>query len=146
MLKLFTAIAGAALLATSGFAQDAPRVYDMGPVVDITHVKIEPGQQDAYLANLNSLWRRTMEDGKRRGEVLDYKVLSNMAPDAGEGDLVLMVTYKNAAVLDVSLDEQDRRAVAMQGSMGAVQQADVARGKLRTILGSDMYRELTFKR
>ena len=136
----------AALLATPAMAQDAPRVYDMGPVVEVTHVKIEPGQFDAYMANLNSVWRRSMEDGKRRGEVLDYKVLSDMAPDAGQGDLVLMVTYKNAAVMDTSLDELDRRTAAMQGSVAAAQQASVARGKMRTILGSDLYREMTFKR
>lgn len=136
----------AALLAAPAMAQDVPRVYDLGPVVEVTHVKVEPGQFDAYLANLNNMWRRSMEDAKRRGEVLDYKILADMAPDAGEGDLMLMVTYKNAAVMDTSLDELDRRTAAMQGSVSAAQQAGVARGKLRTILGSDLYREMTLKK
>lgn len=130
---------------TSAAAQDPARVYDQGPVVAITHVKTEPGQFDAYLANLNSLWRRAQEDAKRRGEVLDYKVLSNMAPGRDEGDLMLIVTYKNAAVLDTSLDEIDRRTAAMQGSVSAANQATIQRGKLRTILANDLYRELTFK-
>ena len=130
---------------TAASAQDAPRVYDLGPVVAISHVKTEPGQFDAYLVNLNSVGRRSLEDGKKRGDVLDYKVLSNMAPGAGEGDIMLMITYKNAAVLDTSLDELDRRTAAMQGSVSAASQASVQRGKLRTILGAEMYRELPFK-
>ena len=145
--KLLIALLGAAIATTPSvsFGQAAPRVYDLGPVVEITHVKTEPGQFDAYIANLNSLWRRSMEDAKRRGEVLDYKVLSNMAPGKDEGDLILVVTYRNAAVLDTPLDELDRRTAAMQGSVGAAQQATIQRGKLRTILGSELYRELPFK-
>ena len=145
--KILAALAGAALASSSvaALAQGAPRVYDLGPVVEVTHVKTEPGQFDAYVANLNSLWRVSMEDAKRRGEVLDYKVLSNMAPGRDEGDLVLVVTYKNAAVMDTSLDELDRRTSALQGSVSAANQANIQRGKLRTILGNDLYRELPFK-
>jgi hypothetical protein len=145
--KFLTAVAGAVLAGSSvaALAQGAPRVYDLGPVVEVTHVKTEPGQLDAYLANLNSLWRPSLEDQKRRGEVLDYKVLRNMAPGRDEGDLILVVTYRNAAVLDTPLDEMDRRTVARQGSVAAAQQATIQRGKLRTILGTSLYREMPFK-
>lgn len=136
----------AASIAVAASAQDSPRVYDNGGVVQVTHVKVEPGQLEAYMSNLNNLWRRSMEDAKKRGEVLGYGVYENMAPGRDESDLILVVTYKNAAVLDTSLDELDRRTAAMQGSLSAATQATVARGKLRTILGSDMYRELTFKK
>lgn len=149
-MKSMSRIALLGLLLAAGSApawgQDAPRVYDMGPVVEVTHVKTEPGQFDAYLANLNSLWRISLEDAKKRGEVLDYKLLSNMAPGQGEGDLVLVVVYKNAAVLDTPLDVLDQRTAALQGSVAAAQQATVQRGKLRTILGTELYRELTFKK
>jgi hypothetical protein len=114
-------------------------------VVAVSHVKVEPGQLSAYMSNLNSLWRKGLEDGKRRGEVLDYSVYENMAPGAGEADLLLVVTYKNAAVMDTSLDELDRRTAAMQGSVSAANEATVSRGKLRTILGSQLLRELKFK-
>ncbi len=146
--KILRALMGVALAGSSvaAFGQAAPRVYDMGPVVEVTHVKTESGQFDAYLANLNSLWRVSMEDAKRRGEVLDYKVMSNMAPSKDEGDVLLVVTYRNAAVFDTPLDELDRRTAAMQGSVAAANQANVQRGKLRTILGSDLYREMPFKR
>ena len=145
-MKLLSLAVGAALFVTASAAsaQDQ-RVYDLGPVVSVTHVKVEPGQLDAYMSNLNSLWRRSLEDAKRRGEVLDYGVYQNMAPGREEADLMLVVTFKNAAVMDTSLDELDRRTAAMQGSLSAANQATVARGKLRTILGNDLLRQLKFK-
>ena len=136
----------AASISAGAPAQDTPRVYDNGAVVQVTHVKVEPGQLQAYMSNLNNIWRRAMDDAKKRGEVLNYGVYENMAPGRDESDLILVVTFKNAGVLDTSLDELDRRTAAMQGSLSAANQATVARGKLRTILGSDMYRELTFKK
>jgi hypothetical protein len=136
--------AGLAFTGVSASAQDQ-RVYDHGPVIAVSHVKVQPGQLNAYMSNLNSVWRRGLEDQKRRGEVLDYRVYQNMAPGIGGPDLVLVVTYRNAAVMDTSLDEMDRRTAALQGSVGAANQATVDRGRLRTIMGSDLMRELRFK-
>jgi hypothetical protein len=126
------------------FAQ-APRVYDLGPVVAVTHVKVQPGQMNAYMASLNSVWRKGLEDRKRRGEVLSFGVYQNMAPGVGAPDLMLVVTYKNAAVMDTSLDELDRRNIALQGSLEAAGQATQSRVSLRTVMGNDLLRELRFK-
>lgn len=145
MKLIHIATVGAALMGTSVTAQDAKRVYDQGPIGDVTHVKVEPGQLNAYMENLNGLWRRSMDDAKRWGEVLDYRVYTNMAAGKDEPDLLLVTTYRNAAVMDTSLDELDRRTAAMQSSITKANQATIARGKLRTILGNDLYRELTFK-
>ena len=146
MKKLLGLALGAAMsLSATGAAAQDNGVYDLGPVVAVSHVKVEPGQLNAYISNLDNLWRKSLEDGKRRGEVLDYAVYQNMAAGAGDADLMLVITYKNAAVMDTSLDELDRRTAAMQGSVGAANQASVARGKLRTIMGNQLLRELTFK-
>jgi hypothetical protein len=145
-MKMITLAIALALAASgAGVSAQEQRIYDLGPVVDVSHVKVEPGQLNAYMSNLNNVWRRGMEDRKRRGEVLDYRVYQNMAPGVDEADLFLVVTYKNAAVMDTSLDEIDRRTVAMQGSIGAANQATIARGQLRTILGNDLLRELRFR-
>lgn len=145
-MKLFNLAfcAAVALSATATTAQDR-RVYDLGPVVVVSNMKVEPGQLDAYMSNLNSLWRKSLEDGKRRGDVLAYGVYENMAPGPNDANLLLVVTYKNAAVMDTPLDELDRRTTALQGSISAAQQATIARGKLRTVLGTQLLRELKFK-
>ena len=126
-------------------AQDQARVYDQGGVVAVTLIDVEPGQFDAYMANLNGLWRRSMEEGKRRGEILNYMVVSNMAAGPGDPDVLTVVTYRDAAVMDTSLDELDRRTAAMQGSVEAASRATVERGRLRTILGNELWRIVTFR-
>lgn len=94
MKTLSLAIASAIAFTAVGASAQDQRVYDLGPVVTVSHVKVEPGQLNAYMSNLNNLWRRNLEDGKRRGEVLDYGVHQNMAPGAGDADLMLVITYK----------------------------------------------------
>jgi len=59
-------------------AQEVPRVYDLGPVTEVSTVRVEPGQLRDYMAYLNGNWRRGMEDAKRRGEVLNYSVMEPM--------------------------------------------------------------------
>jgi hypothetical protein len=114
-------------------------------VVAVTHVKVQPAQLNAYMASLNSVWRKGLDDRKRRGEVLSYGVFQNMAPGVGEPNMMLVVTYKNAAVMDTSLDELDRRNIALQGSLEAADKASENRERIRTVLGNDLLRELRFK-
>lgn len=142
-----TLAATASLLATTApaLAQQAPRVFDEGPVLVVSYVKVEPGQLRNYMANLNSVWRRQQEEGKKRGDVLYYGVYEVVTPRPGEPDLELVIAYKNAAVMDTPLDEQDRRTAAMMGSLDAAQKASIERGKMRTIVGGTMLRELVFK-
>src|SRR5579872_5051671 len=78
-------------------AQDAPRVYDLGPVTEVSTVRVEPGQLREYMAYLNGVWRRGMEEDKRRGEVLNYTIYEPMDGHDADGNLLLVVTYRNAA-------------------------------------------------
>lgn len=142
---MFAAAVALLAVAAPAVAQDAPRVYDQGPVVTVTYIKVEPGQLRTYMANLNGVWRRQQEEGKKRGDVLYYGVYQVVTPRPGEPDIELVVAYKNAAVMDTSLDEQDRRTAAMMGSLDAAQKATIDRGKLRTVMGGTMLRELVFK-
>ena len=138
---------GLAIFATpvGANSQDGPRVYDLGPVTEVSTVRVEPGHLHDYMAYLNGPWRRGMEDGKRRGDVLNYAVMEPMDGHVADGNLVLVVTFRNAAVLDTPLDVLDQRAVALQGSIANAQSATISHGSIRTILGTRLYRELTFR-
>ena len=144
-LFLSLSLATAGLAAVPANAQQAPRVYDNGPVVVISYVKVEPGQMQNYMANLNNVWRRQQEEAKKRGDVVFYGVYQTVSPRPGEPDLQLVIGYKNSAVFDTSLDELDRQTVALIGSTDVAQRATIERGKLRTIMGGTMLRELVFK-
>ena len=148
MTKSFIGFAFAAvafMASVPAAAQDAPRAFDLGPVVQVTNVRVEPGQLRTYVNFLSGTWRASMEDAKRRGEVLSYGVYEPMDGREQDGNLELVVVYRNAAVMDTPLDELDRRTVAMQGSVTAADQGAAQRVRMRTILGTQLLRELTFR-
>ena len=144
----FSAIALAAALACSSFsvaqAQDAARVYDNGPVWTISYIETKPAMFNDYMAYLAGPYRALQDAAKRRGEVLDYKVLEVDSPRDGEANLILMVQFKNMAVFDRSLAEGERDTAAVFGSLTQGQQSQVKRQDMRTQRGGVRVRELKF--
>jgi hypothetical protein len=130
----------------TGAANAADRPYTEGPVSIVTSVKTQPGMDDAYMAWLQSTWKKNLEAQKAAGIVLGYAVYGTQARSPDEPDLYLVVTYKNMAAFD-GLD--DRVEPIMEKTFNATQQqmtqAGIERGKMRTILGSEMIRELVLK-
>lgn len=132
-------------LGTSAQAQNAARTYDLGPVWTIGYVETKPGMFDDYMAYVNTTWRAIQEENKKRGDVLDYRILSIDNPRDGEPDVILLVQFKNMAVFDRSLDEQDAIQAKAFGSVIKGNQAAISRESLRTLRGGMSARELTFK-
>jgi hypothetical protein len=141
------ALAGLFAIVTFGAAATAAdRPYSEGPVSIVTSVKTQPGMDDAYMAWLQANWKKNPEAQKAAGIVLGYAVYGTQARSPEEPDLYLVVTYKNMAAFD-GLD--DRIEPIMEKTFNATQQqmnqAGIERGKMRTILGSEMIRELVLK-
>lgn len=134
------------LVAMGGTAVAADRPYTEGPVSVVTSVRVEPGMDDAYMSWLQSGWKKGMEAQKAAGIVLGYAVYATQARSPSDPDLYLVVTYKNMASFD-GLD--DRVDPVMEKTFNANQQqmsqAGIERGKMRTILGSEMIREMMLK-
>ena len=82
---------------------------------------------------------------KKRGMVLDYKVLTVADPRDNEPDLFLMVEWKNMAAFDTPLDEQDAMARKLFGSLADASKADLDRESIRTLRGDMLTRELILK-
>lgn len=132
-------------LGASAHAQTAARTYDQGPVWEIGYIETKPGMFDDYMAYLNSTWRGIQDENKKRGDVLDYRILSVDNPRDGEPDVILLIQYKNMAVFDRSLDEQDAIQAKAFGSVIKSNQAAVSRESLRELRGGLTARELKFK-
>lgn len=122
------------------------RPYEDGPVIVVTAVKVMDGQFENYMEYLNGTWRKSMEASKEAGLVAEYRVYSAQAHDPEEADLYLVTTYPNMAAFD-GLDAKMDPIMAKVTRMN-YRQADEASGKrvvMRTILGSQIMRELVFK-
>ncbi|WP_213435016.1 MULTISPECIES: hypothetical protein [Lysobacteraceae] len=131
-------------LAAPAFAQE--RAYTEGPVTNVSSIKVVDGQFENYMAYLQKNWKGVMEEAKKAGYVLDYRVYSAQAHNPNEADLYLVVTYPNMAMLDDMAKKMD--PIAEKVTKMNPRQADEASGKrtvMRTLLGDELLRELVLK-
>ncbi len=146
MRTILVSAALALAISSSAQAQNAPRTYDLGPVWQISYIETKPGMFDDYMSYLNSTWRGIQEADKKRGDVLDYRVIAVDSPRDGEPDVILMVQLKNMAVLDRPPEEGEAIMTAAFGSVPKANQAAVSRESVRVLRGQVTGRELTFKK
>lgn len=138
------AIASSVALAPAAQAQTAERVYDEGTVWQISYVETKPGMFDDYMKYLSTSWRTLQEERKKTGDVVSYKVLAVDSPRDHEPNVILMIEYKNMAVFDRPLAENEALTAKVFGSVPKSNQAAVARESVRVLRGGVGAREITF--
>jgi hypothetical protein len=80
------------------FAQEH---YTEGPVWRVTTARVKPNQMDAYLTSLRQSTKPFLEEEKRQGIIMDYKVfLKETQSDPKDWDIALAILYKNHAAMD----------------------------------------------
>ncbi len=62
-------------------------------VVELTTVRVDPGQLDTYLEGLRQTWVASNEVAKGLGYITDYWIYSNMAPSSGDFHLLLAIEF-----------------------------------------------------
>src|SRR6056300_247026 len=90
---LLTALIIMASFSVNTLAQDHTRNWDNGNIVQVTEVHIKDGMFNAYINDLNNVWRKFMEEQMKDGSVVGYSMFANVAAREGEPDLYLTVTY-----------------------------------------------------
>src|SRR5689334_4942537 len=86
----------ASSLSLNARAQDV-RHYTDGPVTEEDYIQVEYGHFEEYIDWLNSTWKPTMEATKKAGLIIDYKVFRLTPKSPDQPNIVLRITYKNAA-------------------------------------------------
>lgn len=144
----FSSVVLSAVLACSSLAtahaQNAPRVYDNGPVWTISYIETKAGMLNDYMAYLAGPYAALQDAAKKRGEVLDYKVMMVNSARDNEPNLILMVQFKNMSVFDRSLAQGEEDNNAVFGSLAKSQQSQVSRSAMRVPRGSVLAREMRF--
>ena len=126
-------------------AQDHTRNWDNGAVVSITEVHVKPGQFNAYINDLNNVWRKFNEEQMKDGSILGYGMYSNVAAREGEPNLILSVTYANWAAFDLGEEYFSKVRDKIMGSAEVMRSAGIKRGDLRTIGSSYNLQEIKFR-
>ena len=133
------------MVSLAGSAIAADHAYTQGAVSVVSSIKVVPGQMDAYMNWLQSGWKKGMEAQKAAGIVLDYHVYGTRARTPDDPDVYLVITYKNMAAFDGMQDRVDPIMEKVFGSQDQQSQANIERGKIRTVLGAELIRELLLK-
>ena len=135
----------ALLTITPAMAQDNSRNWEYGNVIATSHVHLEPGSMNAYLNDLNGLWRIFLEQQIKDGNTVSYRIIQNAFGRDGEPDLILITEHPNWAAFDLSNDYYEKLTVKLQGSLDNSRTASLDRGKLRRLGSNSVYREIILK-
>jgi hypothetical protein len=125
------------------FAQEQ---YTEGPVWHVTLIRVKPTHMDDYLTTLRNAFKPTIEEQKRQGMVVDYKVfLKETKHDPEDWDICLAVEYKNHAALDgLAAKGEAVRDKILGGKAPALEQA-VKREEIREVISSELLEEIFLK-
>ena len=121
------------------------RDYNDGPVVNVSAIRTADGHFDDYMHWLATGFKKQEEAAKKAGLIIDYHVYTAEPRGPNDPDIYLVVTYKNWAALDGIGGKFDALSEQLEGSLDKAAQAQAARGKIRTILGSQTIQEATLK-
>ena len=152
--KMIRTIILSMCLAASLLSLDAraegERAYSYGPVTEVDYIDVEYGHFDEYIAWVTSTWVPTMEAAKKAGLIIDYKVFRASPKSPDQPNVYLEITYKNMAAYagDIGDGADAFEAVTEKVicSSACQNQARAHRNEFRKVLGTEVTRELVFKK
>jgi L-rhamnose mutarotase len=143
MKKLFGLVILLLCLAPALFAQEH---YTEGPIWRVTLVRVKPTKMDEYLTSLRQSSKPLLEEQKRQGMIMDYKIfLKETKNNPEDWDLCLAVEYKNHAAMDGLAAKGEMVRDKILGSKQAGQQLGEKRQEIRETISSELLQEIFLK-
>ena len=145
-IRALGALAGLFAFVTIGAtALAADRPYTEGTVSVVSSLRTEPGQHENYMKYLATTYRQLMDEQKKAGHIVDWSVYETRPRSPGDPNVYLITTYKNMAAMDGLQEKSEAIQEKIIGNQDARDAAMVARGKMRTLIGSEVIRKVDFK-
>ena len=143
MKKLYGLAVFLLLLAPSMFAQEH---YTEGPIWRVQLIRVKPTQLDAYLTSLRQSTKPFIEEEKRQGVIMDYKIfLKETKYTPEDWDICVAIEYKNHAAMDGLAAKGEAARDKILGGKQAAQQLGEKRAEIREILSSELMQEVFLK-
>jgi hypothetical protein len=131
------------LLAPALLAQEH---YTEGPVWRVQLIRVKPTQMDAYLTSLRQSTKPLLDEEKKQGMIVDYKVFFKATKASPEDwDLAVAVEYKNHAALDGLSAKGEAARDKVLGGKQQSQQLGEKRVEMREIISSELLEEIYLK-
>jgi hypothetical protein len=143
MKKFYSLIVFVLLLTPAVLAQEH---YTEGPVWRIQLIRVKPTQMDAYLASLRQGTKPLLDEEKKQGVILDYKVFFKETKNHPEDwDIAVAVEYKNHAAMDGLGAKGEALRDKILGGKQPAQSLAEKRVEMREIVSSELLQEIFLK-
>jgi hypothetical protein len=140
---------GVACLSVSSGAEASGPGYAYGPITLEQYIHINYGHFDDYMAWVTSTWLPTMEAEKKAGVIIDYKAFQSDPKSPTDPNFYLEITFKNMAAYGGDIGDQVDAFNAVTDKVicntACQNQARLHRNEFRTVLGTEIRREIIFK-
>ena len=139
-LLFFTALANADLQPWADY-EASDTVYL------VTTIKVDSNMEDAYLEGLRNTWVPGQVAAKELGQIEDWAIYRSQFSEAGDFNLILVVTLSSAADLQPSKERFDAltEKVGKEASKKSTEYAQKNYPAMREITGEYMMRRITIK-
>ena len=143
MKKVYCLVVFVLLLAPAVLAQEH---YTEGPVWRVQLIRVKPTQMDAYLTSLQQGTKPLIEEEKRQGVILDYKVFLKETKNSPEDwDIAVAIQYKNHAAMDGLTAKGEAARDKILGGKQPAQAMAEKRVEMREIISSELLQEIFLK-
>ena len=143
MKKLYGLAIFVWLLAPAVFAQEH---YTEGPVWRVQLIRVKPTHMDDYLTSLRKSTKPLIEEEKKQGLIMDYKVfLKETKNNPDDWDICVAIEYKNFAAMDGLAAKGEAVRDKILGGKAPAQELNEKRAEIREIITSDLLQEIYLK-
>jgi hypothetical protein len=143
MKKLCVAALFACLFAPALFAQEN---YTEGPLWRVSLIRVKPTHLDEYLTSMRQVSKAFVEEEKRQGLILDYKIfLKETKNSPQDWDVCVAVEYKNHAALDGLDAKMEAIRDKVLGGKQQAHQLGEKREEIREIVSDELLQEIVLK-
>jgi hypothetical protein len=131
------------LLAPAVLAQEH---YTEGPVWRVSLIRVKPTQMDAYLTSLQQSSKPLLDQQKKDGTIMDYKLFLKETKNTPEDwDVCLAIEYKNHAAMDGLAAKGEALRDKILGGKAPAQQLADKRAEIREVISSELLQEIILK-
>jgi len=130
-------------LVLPAIAQDKP--YKEGSVWALTFIKVKPGMFDVYMREVGPIRKQVMDEAKKQGLVLSYKLFGGISATHADWDVLFMDEYKNWAAFDGLTQKFEAIQGKLIGNEEKRTRLMIKRTDVREIVGEKVMQELILK-
>jgi hypothetical protein len=120
--------------------------YTEGPVWRVQLIRVKPTHFDEYLTSLRQSTKPLIEEQKRQGTIMDYKIFLKETKNSPEDwDICVAIEYKNHAAMDGLAAKGEAARDKILGGKQPAQQLAEKRAEIREIISSELLQEIMLK-